>query len=127
MGDVGYSVGFVDYNYSKPENSVYDIAIVELAGGDTEADAGFEEAYVGFSYGPASVTYYDMQDSDYDYTVFGLDAGAASFAYGRHDLGGGAEMDHFDFSYAVNDSVALTLSKPEELDTVVVASYSVSF
>ena len=139
MGDVGYSVGFVDYNYSKARNSLYDTGVVETAlilAGETDdavydaaldADAGFEEAYVGFSYGPASVTYYDMQDSDTDYTVFGLDAGAASFAYGRHDFGGGAEMDHFDVSYAVNDSVSLTVSKAEDVDAVVVASYSVSF
>tara|TARA_E500000178_G_scaffold121908_1_gene121901 strand:+ start:328 stop:1005 length:678 start_codon:yes stop_codon:yes gene_type:complete len=138
MGDVGYSVGFVDYNYSKSANSLYDTLIVSTVGAVTDAtneeidaaldaDAGLEEAYVGFAYGPASVTYYDRQDSDYDYTVFGLDAGAASFAYGRHDMGGGEEMDHFDVSYAVNDSVSLTVSKAEDLDTVVVASYSVSF
>jgi hypothetical protein len=146
VGDLGYSIGYVDYNYSDIGNSVYDadvtstalIALGMLNDVDVadindaiddamDADAGFEEAYVGLSYGPLSATYYDMQDSDYDYTLIGYEAGSLSFAYGSHDFEDGTDMDHFDVSYAVNDSVSLTVSKPEDLDSVVVASYSVSF
>jgi hypothetical protein len=120
MGDLGYSVGYVDYNYSEITNSAY---LGDLLAGSSD----FEEAYVGLNYGPLSATYYDMQDSDYDYTLIGYEAGSLSFAYGSHDFGDDTEMDHFDVSYAVNDSVSLTVSKPEDLDSVVLASYAVSF
>ena len=137
MGALGYSVGFIDYNYSQPtaNRDIFDIALANI---DVDVDevaiddigdlsGDFEEAYIGLSYGPASVTYYDAQDSDADYTVFGLDAGAMSFAYGESDDGAGETSTHFDVSFAVNDSLSLTVSKPEDVDAIVVASYAVSF
>ena len=132
LGSVGYSIGYVDYNYSAPRNSLFDTALVELAGGgdaELDADAGFEESYIGLSYGPISVTYYNMQDSDADYTTIGYDLGALSLTYGSTDAGvdGVDDFDHVDLSYAVNDSVSLTVSKADDLDSVVAASYTVSF
>jgi hypothetical protein len=100
---IGYTVGYADYNYA-----------------DETAD--FEETFVSLSYGPASVTVFNEQDSDDEYTVIGYEAGAYSFAYGDDDT-----STHFDVSYSVNDSLTLTLSEPEDADTIVVASYSLPF
>jgi hypothetical protein len=111
VGEIGYSVGYASYNY--PSRSV-----------------GFDDAaeYVyGLSYGPASVTVFDGKGSDYEYTVVGYEAGAFSFAYGDEDNGAGAERTHFDVSYAVNDSLTLTVSDPENADSIVVASYTLPF
>ena len=141
LGSIGYSIGYVDYNYSAPRNSLYDTGVVETAlvlAGETDdavyddaldADAGFEESYIGLSYGPISVTYFNMQDSDADYTTIGYDLGALSLTYGSTDFGedGADDFDHVDLSYAVNDSVSLTVSKADDLDAVVAASYTVSF
>jgi hypothetical protein len=105
MGDIGYSIGYVDYNYA-----------------DSAAD--FEETYVGLSYGPASVTVYDNSDADNQYTVFGYDAGAFSIAYGDDDAAG----SHTDVTYAINDSLSLTVSDSDQADElIVVGSYSISF
>jgi hypothetical protein len=106
VGEIGYSIGYASYNY--PSTGV-----------------GFDDAaeYIyGLSYGPASVTVYDGKDSDYEYTVVGYDAGAFSFAYGDDET-----TTHFDVSYAVNDSLTLTVSEPEDADTIVVASYALPF
>ena len=54
-----------------------------------------------------SVTKYDEQDGDGEYTVVGYDAGAFSFAYGDNDT-----TTHFDVSYSVNDSLTLTVQRP---------------
>ncbi|MGB0445347.1 MAG: hypothetical protein ACPGGC_04785, partial [Porticoccaceae bacterium] len=62
------------------------------------------------------------KDSDYEYTVVGYEAGAFSFAYGDDE-----STTHFDVSYAVNDSLTLTVSDPEDADTIVVASYALPF
>jgi hypothetical protein len=105
VGDVGYSIGYVDYNYAT-----------------TPDTSDLEEVYLSLSYGPVSVTKYDEQDGDGEYTVVGYDAGAFSFAYGDDDT-----STHFDVSYSVNDSLTLTASKPEDADTIVVASYSLPF
>jgi hypothetical protein len=105
VGDVGYSIGYVDYNYAT-----------------TPDDSDLEEVYLSLSYGPVSVTKYDEQDGDGEYTVVGYDAGAFSFAYGDNDT-----STHFDVSYSVNDSLTLTVSEPEDADTIVVASYSLPF
>lgn len=102
-GAISYTIGYVDYNYN---NEAMD----------------FEEAYVSLGYGPVSVTKYDEQDGDGEYTVVGYDAGAFSFAYGDNDT-----STHFDVSYAVNDSLSLTVSEPEDADTIVVATYSLPF
>jgi hypothetical protein len=107
-GDIGYSVGYVDYNY------------VATPGSD------FEEVYVGLSFASASVTYYDEQDSDNTYLAVGYDMGPYSFTYGDIDYNG-VESTHFDVSYAVNDSLSLTVSKPEDKDEIIVASYSLPF
>jgi hypothetical protein len=106
VGEIGYSVGYASYNY--PSTGV---------GFDDSA-----EYIYGLSYGPASVTVYDGKDSDYEYTVVGYDAGAFSFAYGDDET-----TTHFDVSYAVNDSLTLTVSEPEDADTIVVASYALPF
>jgi len=106
VGEVGYSIGYASYNY--PSTGV-----------------GFDDAaeYIyGLSYGPASVTIFDGKDSDYEYTVVGYEAGAFSFAYGDDET-----STHFDVSYAVNDSLTLTVSDPEDADTIVVASYALPF
>jgi hypothetical protein len=106
VGEVGYSIGYASYNY--PSTGV-----------------GFDDAaeYIyGLSYGPASVTVFDGKDSDYEYTVVGYEAGAFSFAYGDDE-----STTHFDVSYAVNDSLTLTVSEPEDADTIVVASYALPF
>jgi hypothetical protein len=111
VGEIGYSVGYASYNY--PSSKI-----------------GFDDAaeYIyGLSYGPASVTVFDGKGSDYEYTVVGYEAGAFSFAYGDEDDGAGAERTHFDVSYAVNDSLTLTVSEPEDADTIVVASYALPF
>lgn len=137
VGDIGYSVGYVDYNYSQPtaNRDLFDVAVAnldELVLDEFDGDIGdlsgdFEEAYIGLSYGNASVTYYDTQDADSSYLVVGYEAGALSFAYGESDDGADSESTHFDVSYAVNDSLSLTVSKPEDVDAIVVASYTVSF
>ena len=106
VGEVGYSIGYASYNYPT-------------------AGTGFDDAaeYIyGLSYGPASVTIFDGKDSDYEYTVVGYEAGAFSFAYGDDET-----STHFDVSYAVNDSLTLTVSEPEDADTIVVASYALPF
>jgi hypothetical protein len=106
VGEIGYSVGYASYNY--PTTGV---------GFDDNA-----EYIYGLSYGPASVTVYDEKGGDYEYTVVGYEAGAYSFAYGDNET-----TTHFDVSYAVNDSLTLTVSEPEDADTIVVASYTLPF
>ena len=106
-GTIGYTIGYADYNYS------------------SEA-ADFEESFVSLSYGPVSVTQYNNQGNDDEYTVVGYEAGALSFAYGDNNAAGMPET-HFDVSYAVNDSLTLTVSEPEDADTIVVASYALPF
>jgi hypothetical protein len=105
-GDLGYSIGYASYNY--PSTGI---------GFDDSA-----EYIYGLSYGPASITVFDNTDTDYEYTVIGYEAGAYSFAYGDDE-----SMTHFDVSYAVNDSLSVTVSKPEDEDAIVVASYSLPF
>ena len=106
VGEIGYSIGYASYNY--PSTGI---------GFDDSA-----EYIYGLSYGPASVTVFDGKDSDYEYTVVGYEAGAFSFAYGDDE-----STTHFDVSYAVNDSLTLTVSEPEDADTIVVASYALPF
>jgi len=106
VGEIGYSVGYASYNY--PTTNV-----------------GFDDAaeYIyGLSYGPASVTVYDEKGGEGEYTVFGYEAGAYSFAYGDNE-----STTHFDVSYAVNDSLTLTVSEPEDAETIVAASYALPF
>jgi len=106
VGEIGYSVGYASYNYPS-------------------LGTGFDDAaeYIyGLSYGPASVTVFDGKGTDYEYTVVGYEAGAFSFAYGDDET-----TTHFDVSYAVNDSLTLTVSEPEDADTIVVASYALPF
>ena len=106
VGEIGYSVGYASYNYPS-------------------LGTGFDDAaeYIyGLSYGPASVTVYDAKGGNYEYTVVGYEAGAYSFAYGDNET-----TTHFDVSYAVNDSLTLTVSEPEDADTIVVASYALPF
>ena len=104
VSGIGYSLGYVDYNYAD--------------------GSGFKEAYYGLSYGPASVTVYEDQDDDSDYTVFGYEAGAFSIAYGDDS----ADGSHTDVTYSVNDSLSLTVSDSDQADElIVVASYSMPF
>ena len=147
VGDIGYSVGYVDYNYADdPETDV-----------DETIDLDFEETYVGLSYGPLSATLYNNTANDSEYMAVSYSAGAFTFTYGdTSDSGDGVaaveavadnpdtaedetveaveavassigESTHFDVSYAVNDSLSFTVSKPEDEDVIVVASYSLSF
>jgi len=108
VGGLGYSIGWAQYNYQG-------------------SSADIEEMIYGLSYGPASITVYDNADDDYEYTVIGYEAGAYSFAYGDETADNGDERTHFDVSYAVNDSLSFTVSKPEDEDAIVVASYSLPF
>lgn len=108
VGDIGYSIGYASYNY--PTTGV---------GFDDNA-----EYIYGLSYGPASVTVFDQKDGDGEYTVIGYEAGAFSFAYGDHDAD---DLQHFDVSYSVNDSLSLTVSKMDGQDANVVATYSLPF
>jgi hypothetical protein len=108
VGGLGYSIGWAQYNYQG-------------------SSADIEEMIYGLSYGPASITVYDNADNDYEYTVIGYEAGAYSFAYGDETADNGDERTHFDVSYAVNDSLSFTVSKPEDEDAIVVASYSLPF
>ncbi|MDA8898914.1 hypothetical protein N9I89_04085 [Porticoccaceae bacterium] len=106
VGEIGYSIGYASYNYPT-------------------AGVGFDdnaEYIYGLSYGPASVTVYDAKGGDYEYTVVGYEAGAFSFAYGDNE-----STTHFDVSYAVNDSLTLTVSEPEDAETIVAASYALPF
>jgi hypothetical protein len=158
VGDIGYSVGYVDYNYA------------------TTPDASnLEETYVGLNYGPVSLTVFNDTGSDADYTALSYSAGAFTFTYGDATsvvdavaavtgvdavaaVAATATLEddntitlteavaavdavdavaavaattssstHFDVSYAVNDSLTFTVSKPEDEDAIVVASYSLSF
>jgi hypothetical protein len=105
VSGIGYSLGYVDYNYA-----------------DSAAD--FEETYLGLSYGPASVTVFDNSDADTQYTVYGYEAGAFSIAYGDDDKNG----SHTDVTYSVNDSLSLTVSDSDQAEElIVVASYSMPF
>ena len=136
FGDIGYSVGYVDYNYAT-----------------TPDDSNLEETYVGLSYGPVSITMYNDTGSDSEYTSVSYSAGAFTFTYGDasveqdavtavagSDASVTADVDengaitgytftpavaavegvaagtmvdstHFDVSYAVNDSLTFTVSK----------------
>lgn len=108
VNGIGYTLGYASYNY--PTLGV-----------------GFDDAaeYIyGLSYGPASVTRFDEKDGDGEYTVVGYEAGAFSFAYGDHDA---VDRQHFDVSYAVNDSLSVTVSKLDDADATVVATYSLPF
>ena len=109
VGEIGYSVGYASYNYPATETGFDDNA----------------EYIYSLSYGPASYTVYDEKGGDGEYTVIGYEAGAFSFAYGDNNVD--TMPDHFDVSYAVNDSLTLTVSEPEDADTIVVASYSLPF
>jgi hypothetical protein len=105
VSGVGYSLGYVDYNYA-------------------DGTSDFEETYYGLSYGDASVTVYDNSDADTSYTVFGYEMGAYSLAYGDDDVNG----SHTDVTYALNDSLSFTVSDSDQADElIVVASYSMPF
>jgi hypothetical protein len=108
VGEIGYSIGYASYNY--PTSAV---------GFDDNA-----EYIYGLSYGPASVTVYDEKGGAGEYTVIGYEAGAYSFAYGDHEV---PDLQHFDVSYAVNDSLSLTVSKMDNADANVVATYTLPF
>jgi hypothetical protein len=135
VGDIGYSFGYVDYNYAT-----------------TPDDSNLEETYVGLNYGPVSLTVFNNTGNDSDYTTLSYSAGAFTFTYGDTSDSGDAvaavaddpategvdetvaavaasigEATHFDVSYAVNDSLTFTVSKPEDEDAIVVASYSLPF
>ena len=106
-GGVSYEIGYADYNY-------------------TSKSADFEESYVSLGYGPVSVTRYNGIGNDDEYTVVGYETGAFSFAYGDNNAANMPES-HMDVTYSVNDSLSVTVSKPDEADAIVVASYSLPF
>jgi hypothetical protein len=109
VGEIGYELGLVDYNY-------------QTAGGD------MEETYVSLSYGPLSVAQYEDSGSTADYTVVSYEAGAYSVSYGESTNAAGANTNHTDVSYSVNDSLSLTLSDSDAAEDVIfVATYSLPF
>ena len=93
FGDVGIDVGYATYVYPESEVSIGDLA----------------EAYLGLSYGPASLTYFHgLSDlEDYWYVSLGVDVGSFNFSYGLHE----DDMAHVDATYAYNDNLSFTLSK----------------
>ena len=110
VGEIGYSIGYASYNYPSTATGFDDNA----------------EYIYGLSYGPVSYTVYDEKGGSGEYTVVGYEAGAFSFAYGDNNAAG-VPPTHFDVSYAVNDSLTLTVSDPEDAETIVVASYTLPF
>ena len=112
--DISYEIGYVDYNYQNQSD-------------DPAPDStDFRESYVSLGYGPVSVTRYNGIGNDDEYTVVGYEAGAFSVAYGENNAAGMPES-HMDVSYAVNDSLSITVSDPDDGDTVFAASYSLPF
>jgi uncharacterized protein (TIGR02001 family) len=109
VGEIGYELGLVDYNYQ---------------------DAGasdMEETYVSLSYGPLSVSQFENSGNADDYTVVSYEAGAYSVAYGEITTAG-VNTSHTDVSYSVNDSLSLTLSDSDAAEDVIfVATYSLPF
>jgi len=108
VGEIGYELGLVDYNYQ-----------------DAADDA--EETYVSLSYGPLSVSQFENSGDTSDYTVVSYEAGAYTVAYGESTSTAGANTNHTDVSYSVNDSLSLTVSDADNSDVVFVATYSLPF
>lgn len=86
--DFGLDIGYIIYEYT-----------------DSAFAAGAQEFYVGFDWGPASLTYYDGSDdtagsSDYNYVDVGLDIEMVedvllSFHYGRMSPDNGSSFNDF--------------------------------
>ncbi|MCS5588302.1 MAG: histidine kinase [Porticoccaceae bacterium] len=119
VGDISYSVGYATYSYPK--------------GTANTKPGDLAEYSYSVGYGPASVTIFDDVDSSYTYTAYGYDAGDFGFTYGEHD-GGSDNLSHLDVSYAVNDSLSITMSTvldsddtSDDAETTFVASYSLPF
>jgi hypothetical protein len=108
VGEIGYELGLVDYNY---QNAADDA----------------EETYVSLSYGPLSVSQFENSGDTSDYTVVSYEAGAYTVAYGESTGTDGANTNHTDVSYSVNDSLSLTVSDADNSDVVFVATYSLPF
>jgi len=107
VGEIGYELGLVDYNYAAGEDS--------------------EETYVSLSYGPLSVSQFENSGDTSDYTVVSYEAGAYTVAYGESTSNAGVNTNHTDVSYSVNDSLSLTVSDADNSDVVFVATYSLPF
>ena len=119
VGEISYSIGYATYSYPKAASNNNPGELAEYS--------------YSVGYGPASVTIMDDVDSSYTYTAYGYDAGDFSFTYGAHD-GGADDLSHLDVSYAVNDSLSITMSTvldsndtSDDAETTFVASYSLPF
>ncbi len=129
-GSLTYDVGIISY--------VYPTGGIQTDARATEGNIGDAmEAYISLGMGPVSLTHYEniaegggyIPNPDYYYTTVAVEAGAFSFLYGDHES---AFSDHFDISYAFNDSISFTYTFPLEDDItddepVLVASYSFAF
>jgi len=120
VGEVTYDIGYATYSYP-------------TAGSTHDQPGSLAEYIYSVGYGPASVTVFDDTKSSYTYTAVGYDAGDFSFTYGEHD-GGADNQSNLDISYAVNDSLSLTMSTvldsddtSDDAETTFVASYSLAF
>ncbi|MCS5588158.1 MAG: TorF family putative porin [Porticoccaceae bacterium] len=144
IGDLTYDIGYASYMYPTSTIELHGLALIAL-GGDVE-NTGFDDnaEYISsIGYGDVAVTHYVAKDGDYTYTTVGYEAGDFAFTYGDHDglyadptNPAGYVASHFDVSYAVNDSLSLTMSTPvnvpnqlkaAEPDTTFVAAYSLPF
>jgi len=119
VGDISYDIGYATYSYPT--------AATNTKPGD------LAEYIYSVGYGPASLTIFDDVDTSYTYTTYGYEAGDFSFTYGEHD-GGADNQSNLDVSYAVNDSLSLTMSTvldsddtSDDAETTFVASYSLPF
>ncbi len=93
--DFGVDIGYIIYEYT-----------------DSNFAAGAQEFYVGFDWGPASLTYYDGSDdtagaSNYNYVDVGLDVELVddvlvSFHYGRYSPDTGSSFNDFKVAASKN-------------------------
>ena len=98
FGDFGIDIGYATYVYPQ-----------------TKVEAGKNaEAYLGLSYGPASLTYFHgLEDLKDDwYAVAAVDVSSLTFAYGAAKN----EKAHVDVTYNYNDNLSFTLSKVVKKD-----------
>lgn len=106
IGDFGFDIGYATYVY--PQDKSDDKKYV--------SPGKLAEAYLGMSYGPASLTYFkniarhsDDKEAlkDYWYAVADVDVGDFNIAYGQHET----KVSHVDLTYSYNENLSFTLSK----------------
>lgn len=104
FGDFGIDVGYATYVYPEAAGDLGDYPLA--------SPGDLAEAYIGLSYGPASLTYFENvaspdPNTDYSYVTFGVDVSSFNIAYGKHK----DDMAHVDITYNYNDNLSFTLGK----------------